>query len=208
MSALAGVGAVPGVTACALFDESGAPVEVHAAGREVDGEAMTAAMRALVEGMGLMGAPVGQAAEIYGETGTGWILGRRLGGLFILVLGEGQVRASLLEVALAILSARLRPSRGHGRRAAVATSQREPPGGGPVGVPALREVVRLLEARAGESARGHVKSELKALGESPRTLSRELFPQLVERLARYLPSPSDQERFRRAALEVIDVGPR
>lgn len=205
MSALSGVATVPGVTACALFDEAGARVEVHSVDRTVDGEALTAAMRSLVDAMTLMGAPAGQAAEIYGETERGWILGRRLGGLFILVMGQGAVRASLLEVALAILSARLRPSRGHGRRAAVPTSQREAPTGAPVGVPTVRELVRVLEARSGESARATVKRELQALGESPRTLTRERFAQLVDRLALRLPSPSDQDGFRQAALALVQA---
>lgn|GEM_PF-2780545 len=205
MSAVAGVAAVPGVTACVLYDEAGHRVDARSIERGGAGGSLDDAAKALARAMTIMGkgTPPG---GIFARSGDGWILSRRMGGFTLLVTGRGAPRTAMLDVALAVLAARMQPARGHGRRVSVPTAQMSPDRGAPVGLTVLKELMVLLAHHIGaNSARAVFKRELAALGESPHTVTRELYPYLVERLALRIPDPGAQGVFRRDARDLVAV---
>ena len=203
MSAVAGIASVPGVTACVLYDETGHRVDARSLDPLGGGANLDEAMRALLSAMGEMGRS-GVPNGLFARTTRGWMLARRMGGFSLLVIGNGTPRTGLLDVALAVLASRLQPARGHGRRVSVPTSQMTPDRGAPVGLALLKELLGLLAQRVGPtSARGILKRELATLGESPHTVTRELFPYLVERLALRIPDPAAQTAFRRDARTLL-----
>lgn len=203
MSAVAGIASVPGVTACVLFDEAGQRVDVRTLDPLGASEALDHTMRRLTAAMQAM-AKSHPPTGLFARTDLGWMLARRIGGFSLLVVGRGAPRTAMLDVALAVLASRLQPARGHGRRVSLPTAQMTPDRGAPVGLTLLKELLALLVRHVGDaSARTTLKRELAALGESPHTVTRELFPYLVERLALRIPDPAAQTAFRREARDIL-----
>ena len=203
MSATAGLAAVPGVTAVVLFDERGARLEGSATDRPSDDPALDRAAHALADAMAAMAHGAGVASGLFARTSEGWMLLRRVASYTLLVTGRGTPRAAMLEVALAMLAARLQPARAHGRRVAAATIPMTPERGPAVGLPTMKALLGLLEDALGATARDALRDEVNALGASPHTLTRDAWPTLVDRLARRIGAVAEQQAFREDALSLL-----